>query len=184
VLGDVQGKGVEAATVTALARYTVRAAAVRSGRPRTILGLLNQALLRQGSERFITVVFARFRVGRDRTRITVGSGGHWLPLRVTADGSVTEIGKPGTVLGVIDDPGLADVTVDLASGDAVVFFTDGVVEARCGDDILGPEGLEAVLAEHGGRTAAEIITAVMDCVVDFQEGLPADDIAVVVVRIP
>ena len=184
VLGDVQGKGVEAATVTALARYTVRAAAARSGKPRTILGLLNDALLRQGSERFITVVFARFRVSRDRTRITVGSGGHWLPLRVTADGSVTEIGKHGTVLGIIDEPALIDVTLDLEAGDAVVFFTDGVVEARRGVDILGPEGLEAVLAQQGGKTAREITVAVMDRVIEFQEGLPADDIAVVVVRIP
>src|SRR5688500_10879159 len=99
VLGDVCGKGVEAATVTALVRYTVRAAAVRSRRPRTILGELNAALLRQGSERFATVVYARLRMELGRTRITVGSGGHWLPLRVTSTGEVTEIGRHGTVLG-------------------------------------------------------------------------------------
>ncbi len=184
VLGDVQGKGVEAATVTALARYSVRAAAVRSGRPRTILGLLNAALLRQGSERFCTVVFARFRMAPGRTRVTVGSGGHWLPLRVSPDGTVDAIGTHGTVLGVVEEPRLDDVTVELTPGDAVVLFTDGVVEARRGNELFDTDRLHALLASLAGRSAGDIAAAVLDAVIEFQEGLPSDDIAVVVVRVP
>jgi sigma-B regulation protein RsbU (phosphoserine phosphatase) len=184
VLGDVCGKGAAAATVTALARYTVRAAAVRSRRPRTVLGLLNDALLRQGSERFCTVVYARFRMDRARTRITVGSGGHWLPLRVSAAGDVQEIGRPGVVLGVFESVHLDESTVELAPGDSVVFFTDGVVEARRGDDMFGPERLVSLLAAHAGQSAGDITAAVVDAALEFQEGLPLDDIAVVVVRVP
>jgi sigma-B regulation protein RsbU (phosphoserine phosphatase) len=184
VLGDVCGKGVEAATVTALARYTVRAAAARSRRPRTVLRLLNDALLRQGSTRFCTAVLTRFRVEPGRVRITVGTGGHWLPLRVGVDGVVTEIGKPGTVLGVVDEPVLDDVTVELHPGDAVVLFTDGVLEARRGNDMLGHDGLARVLADVAGEPAAEITGAVVDAAMTFKEGLPRDDIAVVVVRVP
>jgi sigma-B regulation protein RsbU (phosphoserine phosphatase) len=184
VLGDVCGKGAAAATVTALARYTVRAAAARSRKPRAILGLLNEALIRQGSERFCTVVYARFRCVRSRIAITVSSGGHWLPLRVTPEGAVSEIGVPGTVLGIIDDPGLRDVTVQLDPGDAVVLFTDGVVEARRGDDMLGHERLHALLAGAGASTAEEVASLVMDAALEFQEGVPRDDIAVVVVRVP
>ena len=184
VLGDVCGKGVEAATVTALVRYTVRAAAVRSRRPRTILGALNAALLRQGTERFATVVYARLRMEPGRTRITVGSGGHWLPLRITAGGEVAEIGRHGTVLGIIDDPGLDDITVELHPGDAVVFFTDGVVEARREDAQLGPEGISSLLETLRDAPAQEIAAAVVNAALGFQDGLPSDDIAVVVVRVP
>jgi sigma-B regulation protein RsbU (phosphoserine phosphatase) len=184
VLGDVCGKGVEAATVTALARYTVRAGAARSRRPRTVLRLLNDALLRQGTTRFCTAVLTRFRVEPGRVRMTVGSGGHWLPLRVGVDGVVTEVGKPGTVLGIVEDPILDDVTVELHPGEAIVLFTDGVLEARRGDEMLEHEGLARILADVAGEPAAEITGVVVDAAMTFQEGLPRDDIAVVVVRVP
>ena len=184
VLGDVCGKGAEAATVTALARYTVRAAATRVRRPRSILSLLNDALLRQGAERFCTVVYGRVRIEPTRTRLTVASAGHWLPLRVARDGDVRELGTPGVICGVFEELGARDVTVELHAGDAVVFFTDGVVEARCGDEQLGQERLVAALRGMAGHTAAEITTALLDLTLSFQEGLPRDDIAIVALRVP
>lgn len=184
VLGDVCGKGAAAATVTALARYTVRAAAAHTRKPRSILGLLNDALIRQGSERFCTAVYMRVRVGSRGVRVTVCSGGHWLPLRVRGNGEVTEIGTAGTLLGILDDARLRDVDATLDAGDAVVLFTDGVVEARRGDELFGPERLAEVLRECGGATADDIVTCVMDATLGFQEGLPRDDIAVVVLRVP
>jgi len=184
VLGDVQGKGAAAATVTALARYTVRAAAARSRRPRTILGLLNDALLRQGAERFVTAVYVRVRIADGRVRTTVGAGGHWLPLRVGARGEVGEVGRPGTVLGVTEEPTLDDATVELHPGDALVLFTDGVVEARRDGEEYGIERFEALLSTVAGASAAEIVETVVDAVLGFQEGLPRDDIAVVVLRVP
>jgi sigma-B regulation protein RsbU (phosphoserine phosphatase) len=184
VLGDVCGKGAAAATVTALARYTVRAAAARTRKPRSILGLLNDALIRQGSERFCTAVYMRVRLAPKRVQVTVCSGGHWLPLRLRAGGEVTEIGRAGTLLGILDDAHLSDVNATLDPGDAVVLFTDGVVEARRGDEMFGHERLAEVLRECHGATAQEITACVMDAALGFQEGLPRDDIAVVVLRVP
>jgi sigma-B regulation protein RsbU (phosphoserine phosphatase) len=184
VLGDVCGKGAAAATVTALARYTVRAAAVRTRKPSSILTLLNAALIRQGSERFCTAVYARVRVQDRRVRLTVCAGGHWLPLRVSTSGAVSEIGAAGTLLGIVEDAHLRDVNVTLDPGDAVVLFTDGVVEARRGDEILGHDRLHVVLRDCGRSTAEEVVGCVMDAALEFQEGLPRDDIAVVVLRAP
>ena len=184
VLGDVCGKGAAAATVTALARYTVRAAAVRTRKPSSILSLLNAALIRQGSERFCTAVYARVRIDGPRVRLTVCAGGHWLPLRVTPSGAVSEVGEAGTLLGILEDARLRDVKVTLDPGDAVVLFTDGVVEARRGDEILGHERLIEVLRDCGRATAEEITGCLLDAVLGFQEGLPRDDIAIVVLRAP
>jgi sigma-B regulation protein RsbU (phosphoserine phosphatase) len=162
----------------------VRAAAARSRRPRTILGLLNEALIRQGSERFCTVVYARFRIGPGGTRVTVGSGGHWLPLLATPDGTVTPIGRHGTLLGVVAEPKLEDATVEMHPGDTVVFFTDGVVEARRNGDLFESTRLDELVGGLVGMPARHMAAAILDAVVAFQDGLPVDDIAIVVVRVP
>jgi sigma-B regulation protein RsbU (phosphoserine phosphatase) len=186
VVGDVCGKGVEAATVTALARYTVRAAAMGARRPRLVLATLNEALLRDRSDRFCTVVYARVRHrGGGRFRLVVASGGHPLPLRVIgATGEVAEVGRPGTILGVVDSPALAEAAVDLGPGDVVVFYTDGVVEGRQGDEFYGEERVAALLAAHRESGAAAVAEALVEDVVAFQESLPRDDVAVVVLEVP
>jgi sigma-B regulation protein RsbU (phosphoserine phosphatase) len=116
--------------------------------------------------------------------LSVCSGGHWLPLRLRPSGEVTEIGATGTVLGIVDDAHLRDTEAALDPGDAVVLFTDGVVEARRGDELFGHERLADVLRECGGATAEDITECVMDAALGFQQGLPRDDIAVVVLRVP
>ena len=138
VLGDVCGKGPEAAAVTALARYTLRAAAMRTRRPKHVLATLNRALLQQQAERFCTVVYARLRCVQGRWQVTVSSGGHPLPMHLTATGAAA-VGRPGDLLGVLDTPLLHDVTFDLCGGEKLVFFTDGVTEARAGDEFYGEE---------------------------------------------
>ena len=184
VLGDVCGKGPEAATVTALARYTVRAAAMEARRPNRVLMRLNDALLRQRAERFCTVVYARLRNLRGRWRITVASGGHPPPIRVTGRGEMGSVGRPGHLLGVLDEAELHDVSIDLDPGDALVFFTDGVTEARRDREFYGDDRLRDLLRALAGRTAADIAAAIESDVVAFQSGIPRDDIAVVVVAAP
>ncbi|HYD10477.1 MAG TPA: PP2C family protein-serine/threonine phosphatase, partial [Acidimicrobiales bacterium] len=164
--------------------YTVRAAAMRTRRPRSILGMLNEALLLQGTDRFLTAVYARLRVEPGRVRVTVGSGGHWLPLRVRPDGHVEEVGRTGTVLGVLGDVQLDDATVELLPGDALVLFTDGVVEARRADTQLGHEVLQVLLGGMAGMSAAEMAAGLLYASLQYQEGLPTDDIAIVVIRVP
>ena len=108
VVGDVCGKGAEAAAVTAMARYTIRAAAVRRRSPAAILRLLSEAMLRQESPdlvgRFCTIACLHLDLSRSPARATVACGGHPLPAILRADGTVEELGAEGTLLGLVDRP--------------------------------------------------------------------------------
>jgi sigma-B regulation protein RsbU (phosphoserine phosphatase) len=185
-VGDVCGKGAPAAVVTSLARHTVRAAAIRTRMPKTALAAVNNALLRQHDPlRFCSLVHARLR--RDpagRLRLTVSSGGHPLPLLVSAAGRGGPIGSPGTLLGVVARPTLHDTTVELHPGDVVLFFTDGVTEARRDGEFYDDGRLLRTLTGLRQHDAGTIVERIGDEVVGFQCGLPRDDIALVALRIP
>jgi phosphoserine phosphatase RsbU/P len=184
-VGDVCGKGAPAAVVTSLARHTVRAAAIRTRMPKTALAAVNNALLRHAGPRFCSLVHARLR--RDpggRLRLTVSCGGHPLPLLVTAAGRAGSVGSPGTLLGVVARPTLHDTTVELHPGDVVLFFTDGVTEARRDAEFYDDDRLLRLLAGLRHEDAATIADRIGAEVVAFQGGLPRDDIALVVLRVP
>ncbi|MFI7033428.1 PP2C family protein-serine/threonine phosphatase [Microbispora rosea] len=182
-LGDVCGKGVEAAVVTSLARYTPRAAPIREPSPSAVLSALNRTLLRERAGRFVTAVYGRLVPAGEHFRLTVSLAGHPHPLRAGGD-TVGEIGRPGNVLGLLPRVRLTDVDVDLAPGDAVLFYTDGVVEARRGEELYGEDRLRRLLGDSRAMGAAGIAEAVVNEAVAFQSGLPRDDIAVVVLKIP
>jgi PAS domain S-box-containing protein len=184
VMGDVCGKGPDAAAVTALARYTLRAAAMRERLPSRCLRLLNEALLRQRDDRrFCTVAYAYLESHDGGVRIGVSSGGHPLPVLVHPDGTVEAVGEPGTLLGVLPDPNLEDRSLELSPGDALVFYTDGVIEGRGASVLLDEDGLCRLLAECAGAGADAIAARVEDAAVAAQEGRPRDDIAVLVLRV-
>jgi PAS domain S-box-containing protein len=183
-IGDVCGKGAPAAALTGIARHTVRAAAVRERSPRAILRTLNQALLRQMIEhRFCTVAVGRLEAGDGGARLTVCCGGHPPPLLVRSDGSVEEAGTPGTLLGIYEHVQLSDLTVDLRPGDAVVFHTDGVTEERREGHMFGEERLMELLRVSAGLSAAGIADRIERAVLEFTPGPPADDVAVIVLRL-
>jgi sigma-B regulation protein RsbU (phosphoserine phosphatase) len=182
-LGDVAGKGVSAAVVTALMRWGVRAAVVQHESPRAALLTVNESLLHHETERFATVVLVRL-VRIDGAWIAVVcAGGHDLPLLCQADGTLRQVGEPGSVLGVLPDPLLHDYPIALGAGDTLLLFTDGVPEGRRGREFYGDERVAAVAAKDHGSAAALVETLVAD-VVDFQGGITRDDIAVVAVRVP
>ncbi|MEA2364026.1 MAG: hypothetical protein QOD71_3171 [Thermoleophilaceae bacterium] len=184
VMGDVCGKGPDAAAVTALARYTLRAAAMRERLPSRSLGLLNEALLRQRADRrFCTVAYAYLEPMSEGARIGFASGGHPLPLLLRADGTVQQVGEPGTLLGVLPDPSFADKSLSLGPGDAIVFYTDGVIEGRGNARTLDEEGLAELVATCAGSGADAIASRVEDAAVAAQDGMPRDDIAVLVLRV-
>jgi PAS domain S-box-containing protein len=184
VMGDVCGKGPDAAAVTALARYTLRAAAMRERLPSRSLELLNEALLRQRTDRrFCTVAYAYLEPLAEGARVGFASGGHPLPLLLRADGRVEPVGEHGTLLGVVPDPAFADRSVALAPGDALVFYTDGVIEARPGNHSLDEAGLAELVATCAGADADAIAARVEDAAVAAQDGSPRDDIAVLVLRV-
>ena len=185
-IGDVRGKGVEAASVTALARYTIRAVTLKDDRPSEILTALNEAMLRQLSEdRFCTAACIRLEPadGSPGVGIDVSRAGHPAPLLVRPDSPVEEVGPPGRVLGVFDDAELGDGSLRLMPGEALVLYTDGVTEARSPDgDFFGDERLRCLLRSCSGLDAAGIAARIKNVVLDFQEGCPRDDLAVLVLR--
>ncbi|MDQ3096301.1 MAG: serine/threonine-protein phosphatase, partial [Actinomycetota bacterium] len=186
LLGDVAGKGPEAATLTAMARYTLRAAAARSVQPRKILAALNAAMLHQrpDDDRFLTVAFATLRRIGERLVLSVCSAGHPPPLVRRADGEVELACPPGMPMGMFERPTLVEAKVELGPGDAVVFYSDGVTEARRGSDELGMERLRDLVRDAPATDAAGLVTYIETEVAAFTEGLPRDDTAVLVLRVP
>ncbi len=185
-IGDVRGKGVEAASVMALARYTIRAVTLRDDRPSEVLGALNEAMLQQLPEdRFCTAACLRLEPedGLAGVGVEVSRAGHPAPLLVHPDGPVEEVGCSGRVLGVFDDAELGDSSLRLMPEEALVLYTDGVTEARSPDgDFFGEERLRRLLRSCSCLDAASIAARIKNVVLDFQEGYPRDDLAVLVLR--
>lgn len=188
VIGDVSGKGPEAAAVLALARHTLRASANRQTRPAAILSDLNEALLREGRERgdrkFCTVAYARLDPDPEGgVSLCLCLSGHPAPMLLAAGGEVRRIGSPGHAVGVFEDPRLAEQEARLAPGDALVLFTDGLTEARSPDGaFFGEERLAALLRSCAGLDAPTIAGRMERAVLDFQDGDLHDDVAVLVLR--
>ena len=183
-IGDVCGKGPEAAAVMGVVRYTLRAAAMHEDRPSSLLSSLNDALRQhQLDERFCTVAYVRIRPGNGAARLTVCLAGHPPLVVLRADGRVERAGQPGTILGVLPDLSLTDVTVDLSAGDAVVLFTDGVTDERRGKEIGGEAGLVRALEGLRGATAADIASALDRLITDPRWGPARDDAAILVARV-
>lgn len=182
VLGDVQGKGTDAAVVTALARHTVRAAAVDHPAPHEVLHTLDSALRGADTDRFCTAVLVRLRREGAGWRATVASGGHPLPLLRRHGQASRPVGAYGHVLGIMPAPAFVDTALELGPGDALVLFTDGVTEGRRGSGLYGAERLADAVDAHRA-TAADTTGAVLADVLAFQAGDPRDDIAVVTVAV-
>jgi serine phosphatase RsbU (regulator of sigma subunit) len=183
VIGDVCGKGPEAAAVTGQARYTVRAAAMRQRRPSRVLDTLNEALRFQRDDaRFCTVAFVRMRLTPSGARLTVACGGHPPPVILRRDGLVESVGRPGTLLGVFPDPELRDELSDLGPGDALILYTDGVIGTPSKGKVMTEERVANMLAPLGGRSATVIAERLEDAVLEFQGGTLRDDVAILVLR--
>jgi PAS domain S-box-containing protein len=185
VIGDVCGKGADAAAIAGLARHTVRAAALKERRPSRMLGMLNEAILREdvAEARFCTVCAALVRPNRNGARLTIASGGHPLPWVIRADGTTEQVGLPGLLIGAFDEAETRDAIVDLKVGDAVVLYTDGVVEERDDDYVtFGQERLRDVLATTG-RPASQLVDDVVASVTAFSGRDPRDDVAVLALRV-
>ena len=183
VIGDVCGKGAEAAAVTALARYTIRTAAVRRRSPSAILRWLNDAMVRQDLQgRFCTIACVHLDIARPDIRVTVACGGHPPALMRRSDGEVEEVGTPGTLLGLLPDPQLDDRRAELQPGDALVLFTDGITEARAPERVLEPEQLHDALRAVPAGSAQRIVEQLAALAVGKEGTPPRDDIAVLALR--
>jgi serine phosphatase RsbU (regulator of sigma subunit) len=180
LIGDVQGKGPDAAAVTALARHTLRAGAAYEASPSGVLALLHKALREQRADgRFCTVAHAHLRLGDGRMVVDLACGGHPLPLVIHPDGLVEPVGQLGTLLGTDIEPQLYDVTLELGPGDVLLLYTDGVTEVRRRRrEVFGHAELTALLSGCGGLPPNAVADRVEAAVLAASQGRLRDDMAI------
>ncbi len=185
-LGDVCGKGPEAAALTGLVRHTIRTAAVRERLPSAVLGIVNRQILKTNGDRFCTAAMGTVQQGNGNgnVRMMVSCGGHPAPLVIRASRVVEETDCIGTLLGVFPEAELEDSPVDLGPGDAIVFYTDGVTEQFGRNGTPGDARLVSLLWESEGMDAGQIADRIYREAALEHPDAPRDDIAIVVLRVP
>ncbi|MER5275246.1 PP2C family protein-serine/threonine phosphatase [Streptomyces sp. NPDC002809] len=181
LIGDVCGRGAEAAALTGLARHTLRTLIEDGSTPEHALERLNQALVREGTSRFVTALVAVLVPDGKGFRVRYWSAGHPAPLVRRQDGTVAELLAHGDLLGVLEDIEYGSESVRLAPGDALVMFTDGVTEARSADGTFFESRLRDEVARQGAGEARGFAERLAEAVVEFR-ATGADDIAVLVAR--
>jgi PAS domain S-box-containing protein len=174
VLGDVTGKGVKAAALTALVRHTAKTAARFDARPAAMMRLVNDVLREQPELSIVTLVAARLRQVGTAVQVSVVSAGHPLPLRVGTDGDVAPIGRYDLVLGAADEGRWTESTTTLAPGETLLFYTDGVTDMPGVDGRFGDERLFALVGA-GPNGAAEIVARLDRALEEFHAGERSDD---------
>lgn len=207
-VGDVQGKGPEAAVVIGLARPWLRLLAREGYRVADVLDRLNQLLLDDATEaadaaaralvaagarppaagdgpqtRFLSLLYGELRPYDGGVRCTLASAGHPLPLVLSPDGTVRTVARPQTLLGVVEDETYTSETLDLRPGDSLLCVTDGVTERRSGTRQFDDgDGLARALSGCAGLSAELIAERIRRLVHDFGGGLPEDDLALLVLQ--
>ncbi|HKY16295.1 MAG TPA: SpoIIE family protein phosphatase [Microthrixaceae bacterium] len=184
LIGDVCGTGPDAAAVTGITRHTVRAAARHGHDHRAVLEWLNEALLLSDRDRFCTAVYATLDQRKGRWQLASCAAGHPRPIVVSADGSARLLGRPGTLLGVLDDMKLDVVEAVLDVGDVVVFYTDGITDLRPPHDRT-EEDVVALLGSLATDRSAEQIAEAIDASLNDELGGAErrDDVALLVLRV-
>jgi phosphoserine phosphatase RsbU/P len=185
-IGDVCGKGVGAAVLTSLARYTLRAAAVHDLDPVAVLSSLNAELLREPREpahRFCSVIFGVLAPDADGCGVVVAGGGHPPPALLRHDGTAAFVPVDGQVVGLLPEPAFASATLRLEPGDTLLLYTDGLTEARIGPARYDEQALHGFLAAVAPAGAADTVAAVRTLLDGFGDGLD-DDTAVLAVGVP
>lgn len=160
VIGDVCGRGAEAAALTGLARHTLRTLLEDGLPPARALERLNKALINQDTGRFVTALVAVLTpTGPATCAVEIVAAGHPRPLLRRADGRVEEIAGSGLFLGVLPDLGLRPARLDVTTGDTLVMFTDGLTEARSAQDVMFEELLPGAVADSAAAPdpSAELI---------------------------
>ncbi|MFI1566676.1 PP2C family protein-serine/threonine phosphatase [Streptomyces sp. NPDC020490] len=187
VLGDVCGKGLEAAVLTGKIRNTVQALLPLAGDHQRLLDLLNGALINSHHTRFATLLLVSVaRRGRN-VHLRVTSAGHPPPLIVRDDGSVEKVDTRGTLVGVFPDITSVTAHVELSPGETCLLFTDGVTEARggpLGDEMFGTERIEEALAHCAGMPAEAAVSHVRMLAEQWVGHGRYDDMALVAVTAP
>lgn len=180
VIGDVQGKGIEAAVTTVTTKFAVRDLAPRHKSPADVVHILNKICQRELSlEQFITMVYLvlDLRTGD----ISYAGAGHHPPI-ICGPGGCREFTENGPALGIYEDAQYAVGTARLEPGEALALYTDGIVEARTGANLFGLERVEEIVTENIEAQAQLICELVYSRAVDFSGQKLHDDLALVVIK--
>jgi PAS domain S-box-containing protein len=183
-VGDVCGKGQDAAAMTAAARHAIRALAHVHKAPADVLAAANEVLVDEDyDDRFVTTSLAFLRQRGRRVQVQLGSCGHPGPAVVRADGRVEILESDGLPLGLFPDAEPGRLELELHKGDVLFFYTDGVTEARSADRGFFEDQLADALAAVAGRSAADVVHAVQELVNSFSAGELKDDVTILAVRV-
>ncbi len=178
IIGDVTGKGVQAAALTSLVRHTMRTASEFESSPARLLAHVDRTLHGQLNRSVCTALCLRL----EHDSATLAVGGHPLPVALTHDG-MTELGEYGPLLGGFPNATWRDIVVDIEPGSVVVMYTDGVTDAVGEDGTrYGSTRLQETLLPCRGKSAADVIASLTKDLEAFQSGTHADDTAALVLR--
>jgi serine phosphatase RsbU (regulator of sigma subunit) len=183
MLGDVCGRGAEAASVTALTRHTARSVAMLQESPAGVIEHVNTALLRDASDLFVTALFGHIAPNGAGVHVCLCAAGHPPALVLRADGRVEAIPSETPLLGVIERVGAGESALALHPGDALLIYTDGLIETRRDGRVFGHDRLMEALAGAAGRSAEETADALLSASQGFAPGAPIDDTALLVLRV-
>lgn len=181
VVGDVTGKGIDAAADMAMTKFVFRSLAREHPEPFELMRIANQVVLDEVEEgKFVTMLYLTLDPATGE--LACSGAGHPEPRLVRPDGSVEELAARGLALGIAPDQQYPEATATLEPGASVVLFTDGVVESRAAGELYGKPRLDRLLGEQHGLRAQQIARAVVEDSRAFAGGDLADDSAVVVVK--
>ena len=180
VLGDVSGKGAGAAALTALARHTVRAAALRAKTCVEVMRVLNEAVYRQpiAEERYLTAVFGFLTRRGSALEIDLCLGGHESPLLLRRGRPAVEVGQLGQPLGLFPHAELTGAKFAMMRDDILLAYTDGVTDARSGRDLYGSDRVIATVSALSDRAVGDVVSGLAAAVEGFQGPDASDDVAI------
>jgi sigma-B regulation protein RsbU (phosphoserine phosphatase) len=178
IVGDVTGKGVTAASMTALLRHGARFASRSESRPAAILSRLDEALKQQPNSSLCTALCLRLH----ENELVICSAGHPPAMLVSNSGEVRESPAPGPLLGAFADAAWSEQTMTVAPGELVLLYTDGVTETPGDGERFGADRLRALLAEHAGGSPSEMLRHVERGLQAYRAGAHRDDVAAVALR--
>ncbi|GAA4944409.1 SpoIIE family protein phosphatase [Actinoplanes utahensis] len=183
VVGDVSGKGVQAATVTGLVRDVIRILVDDGKALSEILWRVNRTLVQRGGGRYCTLAMASVtRQQNGNLGVCLHLAGHDRAVLVRADGKTSFVGEGGTALGLLETITSPDVSITLESGDSLIFYTDGVTERRRGRELFGSSRLREASAPLAGYPADVMAARLRSTTINFSVEEPRDDIAILVLR--
>ncbi|SDT72865.1 SpoIIE family protein phosphatase [Actinoplanes derwentensis] len=183
VVGDVSGKGVQAATVTGLVRDVIRILVDDGKALDEILWRVNRTLVQRGGGRYCTLAMASVtRRPSGALDVCLHLAGHDRAVLVRADGKTSFVGEGGTALGLLETITSPDVSITLEAGDSLIFYTDGVTERRRGRELFGSNRLREASAPLAGYPADVMAARLRSTTINFSVEEPRDDIAILVLR--